>query len=881
MVRFFNTLGRRVDELSPLEAGHVRMYTCGPTVYNVVHIGNLRTFLFEDVLRRHLLASGLRVTQIMNLTDVDDKTIRGAAQAGQKLDDFTAQYIEAFFKDIAALGIEKAERYPRATEHIPEMIAMIEKLRERGYTYEADGSVYFRIASFPGYGKLSQIDLTSTRRGERVADDEYEKEDVKDFVLWKAAKPGEPTWPSPFGPGRPGWHIECSAMSMKYLGEHFDIHTGAVDNIFPHHENEIAQSEGATGHPFVNLWMHAEHLIVDGEKMAKSKGNFFTLADVLAKRDDPAAVRYLFLSVPYRKKLNFTWDGLAGAAAAVARVRTAAARLDEIAASGKTSGGFPAAERAARLRPGVHRGARRRPEYRRGAGRALHLRARGQRGGRRAHARRGGRVSSEGGDRRRRSGLRDPAEGGRGAAGGDRVADRRPQRRPQAPRFRRGRPHPQGARRQGHRARGRPRGNEVEEGVSRVAAAFVLLLAAASSSGQTTPAPRAEDLVPKPSGPATQLGCRRALPQGARPRHRVRAGRLPLRPGLARERRGRSRLRAPAAGSTRSSPSRTTRSARSRRASGTFSRAVKELSGRSSRRSRRECRSGRRPISSREGVAPRALALIRLDRLLLAAALSAERRGRTEESARFLEASWSIFESFARGSQLIDDLLAIAVMKMQSGTLRKLREPPVSWLDRLSRDDPWTRALDTYEEEPKSFLSSSALSNLSVRARKAAAEPLRHVAPCALAEVSNDEIARPMIEEYRRTDSGGDSAEMARIMTDMQVPQLRNVLERAGRSAIDSELTSKILELRLARAGSRDGKWPANLEDDASRACPGERYVYRRTGSSIEIAFQGKPPSSESGLNLPLSFSTRADRRAVAPTASPMPAPTATPPSSN
>ena len=350
MVRFFNTLGRRVDELAPLEAGHVRMYTCGPTVYNVVHIGNLRTFLFEDVLRRHFLASGLRVTQIMNLTDVDDKTIRGAAQAGLQLDDFTAKYIEAFFKDIAALGIEKAERYPRATEHIPEMIAMIERLKERGHTYEVDGSVYFRIATFPGYGKLSQIDLESTRRGERVADDEYEKEDVRDFVLWKAAKPGEPTWPSPWGPGRPGWHIECSAMSMKYLGEHFDIHTGAVDNIFPHHENEIAQSEGATGVPFVNLWMHAEHLIVDGEKMAKSKGNFFTLADVLARRDDPAAVRYLFLSVPYRKKLNFTWDGLAGAASAVARVRTAAARLDEIAASGKSSGGFPAAERAARLR---------------------------------------------------------------------------------------------------------------------------------------------------------------------------------------------------------------------------------------------------------------------------------------------------------------------------------------------------------------------------------------------------------------------------------------------------------------------------------------------------------------------------------------------------
>jgi cysteinyl-tRNA synthetase len=350
-VKLYSTLGRAAVELSPREPGHVRLYTCGPTVYNVVHIGNLRTFVFEDVLRRHLLARGLRVTQIMNLTDVDDKTIRGATQAGLSLNDFTAQYVEAFFKDIASLNLEKAERYPRATEHIPEMIALIEKLRERGHTYESEGSVYFRIASFPGYGKLSQIDLTQTRRGDRVADDEYEKEDVKDFVLWKAEKPGEPVWPSPFGPGRPGWHIECSAMSMKYLGEHFDIHTGAVDNIFPHHENEIAQSEGATGEPFVDVWLHAEHLIVDGEKMAKSKGNFYTLADVLARRNDPAAVRYLFLSVPYRKKLNFTWEGLSGAAAAVDRLRSAVARVDEVAASGKAvAGGFPIGDRAAKLR---------------------------------------------------------------------------------------------------------------------------------------------------------------------------------------------------------------------------------------------------------------------------------------------------------------------------------------------------------------------------------------------------------------------------------------------------------------------------------------------------------------------------------------------------
>ena len=349
-MKLYNTLGRKEVALSPREPGHVRLYTCGPTVYNVVHIGNLRTFVFEDVLRRHLLAGGLRVTQVMNLTDVDDKTIRGATSAGLSLNDFTAQYADAFFRDIATLNVEKAEQYPRATEHIPEMIALIERLRARGHTYESEGSVYFRIASFPGYGKLSQIDLGQTRRGDRVADDEYEKEDVKDFVLWKAEKPGEPVWPSPFGPGRPGWHIECSAMSMKYLGEHFDIHTGAVDNIFPHHENEIAQSEGATGEPFVDVWLHAEHLIVDGEKMAKSKGNFYTLSDVLARRNDPAAVRYLFLSVPYRKKLNFTWDGLSGAAAAVERLRAAVARTDEVAASGKTSAGpFPIAERIAKL----------------------------------------------------------------------------------------------------------------------------------------------------------------------------------------------------------------------------------------------------------------------------------------------------------------------------------------------------------------------------------------------------------------------------------------------------------------------------------------------------------------------------------------------------
>ena len=350
-MKLYNTLGRHLSDFVPIEPGHVRLYTCGPTVYNVVHIGNLRTFVFEDVLRRRFLARGDRVTQVMNLTDVDDKTINGAREAGLALGDFTAKYTDAFFRDISRLNVDPAERYPRATDHVPEMIEMIRRLAERGHTYEAEGSVYFRISTFSGYGKLSGIDLKEMRRSERVVDDEYEKEDVKDFALWKAAKPGEPSWPSPWGEGRPGWHIECSAMSMKYLGEHFDIHTGAVDNIFPHHENEIAQSEGATGEPFVDFWLHAEHLIVDGEKMAKSKGNFYTLDDVLERRDDPAAVRYLFLSVPYRKKLNFTWDGLAGAAAALERIRSAAVRMDEVAASAGTKpGAFPAADRAVRFR---------------------------------------------------------------------------------------------------------------------------------------------------------------------------------------------------------------------------------------------------------------------------------------------------------------------------------------------------------------------------------------------------------------------------------------------------------------------------------------------------------------------------------------------------
>jgi len=317
---FYNTLGRRLSQLETEVPGEVRMYTCGPTVYDTAHIGNLRTFLFEDVLRRSLHFLGWRVEQVMNLTDVDDKTIEGAAGAGIPLTEFTQPFIDAFFLDLDRLHIQRAEHYPRATEHIEEMLELVQKLLEKGYAYESDGSVFFRLSEDDDYGKLSGFDLSQVRQGERVASDDYDKEDVRDFVLWKGAKEGEPAWDSPWGPGRPGWHLECSAMSMKYLGESFDIHCGGVDNIFPHHENEIAQSESATGKPFVHTWIHAEHLIVDGEKMSKSLGNFYTLQDLVDRGADLRALRYQLLSVHYRKKLNFTFDGLADAGAALKRL---------------------------------------------------------------------------------------------------------------------------------------------------------------------------------------------------------------------------------------------------------------------------------------------------------------------------------------------------------------------------------------------------------------------------------------------------------------------------------------------------------------------------------------------------------------------------------
>ncbi|PWB77423.1 MAG: cysteine--tRNA ligase [Holophagae bacterium] len=326
-LHLYNTLTRRLEPFTSLEAGHARIYTCGPTIYDYSHIGNFRTFLFEDILRRVLRLFGYRVTQVMNLTDVDDKTIRGASQAGLSLREYTDRYAAAFFEDLDTLRVERAEHYPRATDHIPGMVELVRRLGQAGRTYRSEGSVYYRIATFPGYGKLSGVRPDANLAGARVDVDEYEKEDARDFVLWKAAKPGEPAWETELGCGRPGWHLECSAMSMETLGESLDIHCGGVDNIFPHHENEIAQSEGATGRPFARFWLHAEHLLVEGEKMAKSLGNFFTLRDLLERGYDPLAIRYLLISVPYRQKLNFTFDGLHAATQALERITNTLRRL--------------------------------------------------------------------------------------------------------------------------------------------------------------------------------------------------------------------------------------------------------------------------------------------------------------------------------------------------------------------------------------------------------------------------------------------------------------------------------------------------------------------------------------------------------------------------
>ncbi|MDD2240827.1 MAG: cysteine--tRNA ligase [Kiritimatiellae bacterium] len=332
--RVYNTLTRRLEEFVPQQPGHARLYTCGPTVYNIAHIGNFRAYVFEDLLRRWLQFKGFRVTQVMNLTDVDDKTIRDSQAAGQPLTEFTAQFKHAFFDDIRALNIEPAEHYPAATDHIPEMIHLIQVLLDKGYAYQSDdGSIYFSIDKWPSYGKLAQLNREGMRPGARITADEYDKENVADFALWKAwdEQDGDVAWESPWGRGRPGWHIECSAMSMKYLGPSFDIHTGGVDNIFPHHEDEIAQSEAATGQPFATYWLHCAHLMVDGQKMSKSRGNFYTLRDVLAQGYTGREIRYELLATHYRAPLNFTFASLVAARTALRRIDEFTARLAELA----------------------------------------------------------------------------------------------------------------------------------------------------------------------------------------------------------------------------------------------------------------------------------------------------------------------------------------------------------------------------------------------------------------------------------------------------------------------------------------------------------------------------------------------------------------------
>ena len=340
----FNTLTRRKEKFTPLEEGKVGMYTCGPTVYDFAHIGNFRAFLFEDLLKRWLEYRGYKVKHVMNLTDVDDKTIRGSQKQGVPLSEFTKRYAEAFFEDIQALNVEPATVYPKATEHIPEMVNLVKTLLAKGFGYKAkDGSIYFAISKFPAYGQLSHINVQELKVGARVKTDEYAKEEAQDFALWKAwtSEDGDVYWETELGKGRPGWHIECSAMSMRYLGETFDIHCGGIDNMFPHHENEIAQSEAATGKQFVRYWLHNEHLQVEGKKMAKKLGNYYTLRDLLQKGYDPIAIRYLLLSTHYRQQFNFTFEGLEAAKGAVERLRNFVRRLQDV---GSASGNGQVAE---------------------------------------------------------------------------------------------------------------------------------------------------------------------------------------------------------------------------------------------------------------------------------------------------------------------------------------------------------------------------------------------------------------------------------------------------------------------------------------------------------------------------------------------------------
>jgi len=350
-MRLFNTLTRQVEEFAPLRDNTVRMYTCGLTVYARGHIGNFRTFVSVDVLRRALkYVAGFQMHHVMNFTDVDDKTIIGAAKANQPLREYTDQYIQAFRQDAAALGIEPVEDTPRATDdaNLVAMADMINALGQRGHTYSSDGSIYFKISTLPTYGKLARLDHEGIQSGARIDSDEYDKESARDFVLWKATKPGEPTWDVGCGPGRPGWHIECSAMALRLLGESpIDIHTGGVDLVFPHHENEIAQSEGATGKEFSRFWVHVEHLLVDNQKMSKSAGNFYSVQDVIDKGFRLSALRYILLSAYYRKQLNFTWTGLEQAEESLRRITDFLGRVESL------SGGAAHPEVSARVKEAV------------------------------------------------------------------------------------------------------------------------------------------------------------------------------------------------------------------------------------------------------------------------------------------------------------------------------------------------------------------------------------------------------------------------------------------------------------------------------------------------------------------------------------------------
>jgi cysteinyl-tRNA synthetase len=350
MLKLHNTLTGADEELRTIEEGVVRLYTCGPTVYDYAHIGNFRTFCFQDLLRRYLVYRGFRVIHVMNITDVDDRIIQNAREQRMSLKDYTEKYTQAFFEDSRTLRIELPALMPRATAHIPEMVALIKRLEEKGFTYRKDGSIYFSISRFKDYGKLSKADFSGIQPGARVDTDKYDKENARDFALWKAPKEGEDFWETEIGRGRPGWHIECSAMSMKYLGETFDIHCGGADLVFPHHENEIAQSEAATGKPFVHYWLHPEFLIVEGEKMSKSLGNQFTLRDLLAKGPAPEAIRYLLLSVHYRRQLNFTWDGLQQAQASLQRLEDFIQRMSEVADDSVPGAEFAAEVSGARQR---------------------------------------------------------------------------------------------------------------------------------------------------------------------------------------------------------------------------------------------------------------------------------------------------------------------------------------------------------------------------------------------------------------------------------------------------------------------------------------------------------------------------------------------------